>query len=226
MISWIAFSGVIGIADGCHIRISKPSFEKDPLQQEKFFNRKGYYSWNALGVIDDTLRFIYFSCKYPGNAHDSRVYNESRLKAKLEETYDENAPRHLIGDKGYQLQKTMLIPVREDQVITQAQKDFIRMFIKLRIKVEHAFGILKKFFPALLYGLRKDKVLNSQATVFAAVVLYNMARDFNEPEPILPQDMTIGQFDQLVRDSTINQACRLQDRDKQIRNLIIDTYFS
>ena len=94
------FLGVIGIADGCHIRISKPRFEKDPFQRDKFYNRKGFFSWNALGVIDDRLKFIYFSCKHPGNAHDSRIYNESRLKAKLEATYDPNRPRHLIGDKG------------------------------------------------------------------------------------------------------------------------------
>ena len=126
--------GVIGIADGTHIRISKPRFEKDPLQRDKFYNRKGFYSWNCLGVVDDTLKFIYFSAKYPGNAHDSRVYNESRLKAILEEMYDEEAPRFLIGDKGFQLQETMLVPIREDQVRTEAEKLFNRIFGKLRVR--------------------------------------------------------------------------------------------
>ena len=126
--------GVIGIADGCQIKISKPRFERDPLQKDKFFNRKGFFSWNCLGIIDDNLRFTYFSCKYPGNAHDSRVYNESRLKAKLQETYNPDKPRHLMGDKGYNLQNTMLVPVREDQVQTRAQRLFNIALSKFRVK--------------------------------------------------------------------------------------------
>ena len=81
-------------------------------------------------------------------------------------------------------------------------------------------------FPALLYGLRKYKQQNSQATIFAAVVLYNLARDFNEPDPLLPPEMTIQSFDRMVSDSIINRACRSQDKNKQLRNQIVTTYFS
>ena len=48
--------------------------------------------------------------------------------------YNPNAPRFLIGDKGFQLQETMLVPIREDQVRTEAEKLFNRIFGKLRVK--------------------------------------------------------------------------------------------
>ena len=48
--------------------------------------------------------------------------------------YDEEAPRFLIGDKGFQLQETMLVPIREDQVRTEAEKLFNRIFGKLRVR--------------------------------------------------------------------------------------------
>ena len=168
--------GVIGIADGTQIKISKPRFERDPLQQDKFFNRKGFHSWNALGIIDDQLKFIYFSCKYPGNAHDTRIYNESKLKATLQANFNPDRPRHLMGDKGYQLQNTMLTPVRADKIRNQADKLYNIAFGKMRVRVECSYGFLKKYFPALLYGLRKYKAINSQATVFTAIVLYNLGQ--------------------------------------------------
>ena len=92
--------------------------------------------------------------------------------------------------------------------------------------VEHGFGILKMLFPALLYGLRKYKAINSQATIFAAVVLYNLTRDFNDDDPVLPQDLSNQEFDRLIRSTRINVATRQRDDNKFVRDQIIETYFT
>ena len=95
------------------------------------------------------------------------------------------------------------------------------------LEVEHSFGILKEMFPALLYGLRKHKALNSLSTIFAAVVLYNLARHFNEPDPILPEDLSNDEFDRLMQLTDVNRACRRpRNEHKIVRDQIIRNYFS
>ena len=82
-------------------------------------------------------------------------------------------------------------------------------------------------FPILLYGLRKHFAINSQATVFACIVLYNMGRDFNDCDPILPPNMTMREFDELMRlTRSANVASRLVDDSKFVRNQIIANYFT
>ena len=131
-----------------------------------------------------------------------------------------------MGDKGYQLQKTLMIPKKENQIRTQADRDFNKLFNRIRVLVEHAFGILKMMFPALLYGLRKRTALYSQSTIFAAVVLYNLARDFNEPEPILPPNLNLDTFDQMMQSTQVNTPCRLRNQSTFIRDQIIEKYFT
>ena len=97
----------------------------------------------------------------------------------------------------------------------------------MQFLVEHSFGILKTMFPILLYGLRKYKAINSLAAVFAAVVLYNLGRDFNEPDPILPPHMSMQDFDQMMRlTRSSNAASRLVEESKFVRNQIIANYFT
>ena len=81
-------------------------------------------------------------------------------------------------------------------------------------------------FPALLYGLRKSTAVNSQATIFAAIVLYNLARDFHEPDPILPANLSVEEFDRMMQATQINTPCRLRNENTFIRDQIIQNYFT
>ena len=70
-----------------NIIISKPKWV-NKVEQERFYNRKGFYGWNGFAVVNDQKVFIWFSVQAPGSYHDSRIHNESWLKVKDEREFD------------------------------------------------------------------------------------------------------------------------------------------
>lgn len=68
-----------GALDGTHIPIIAPSsFHTD------YYNRKGWYSVLLQGLVDHQYMFRDFDIGWPGKCHDSFVFQNSRLHAKLE----------------------------------------------------------------------------------------------------------------------------------------------
>ena len=130
-----------------------------------YFNRKGYYSINCMVVVDNLKRIRHFTSRHCGSAHDSKIFGESHLRAKLERDFDPEKPRVLIGDEGYRCLKFLLTPIREDRITTESQRNYNKALSRVRITVEHSFGILKKRFPALLYQMRCRKISNAQAII-------------------------------------------------------------
>ncbi|XP_049283827.1 putative nuclease HARBI1 [Anopheles funestus] len=62
--------GIVKCVDGTHIRIIAPVFDRD-----YHYNRKGFYSLNAMVVCDHKMRFRYVDTRYSGSNHDSHVWN-------------------------------------------------------------------------------------------------------------------------------------------------------
>ena len=116
-------------------------------------------------VTDHLKRIRHFSTRHCGSAHDSQIFAESHLRAKLEEDFDENYPRVLLGDEGYSCTRILLTPIRNDRIVTDSQKQYNKAHKKTRVKVENAFGILKKRFPCLLYQMRCRKLSNVQTII-------------------------------------------------------------
>lgn len=57
--------------DGCHIPIKCPP---GGLQSGKeFHNIKNFYSLVLMALVDAKYRFIWASCGFPGNSHDSVI---------------------------------------------------------------------------------------------------------------------------------------------------------
>ena len=59
----------------------------------------------------------------------------------------------------------MLTPIKDGREETDPEKRYNGALKKVRIGVEHAFGMLKKRFPCLLYMLRCDKMENIQSII-------------------------------------------------------------
>ena len=213
------------ITDGCLIPISTPTWAKTQEARKKFFCRKYFYAWNCLGICDHENRFIWFSCQAPGATHDSVIYYTSKVRAKIEATFDYDSPRFFLGDKGYRNERSMIVPIRENSVKTRAQKLFNTALSKARIVIEHSYGIFKKTWPIFLYKVRKYNCSNSQCTILAGVVLHNIARNLREEVPPLPSTMSLERFDQLMSVQK-DQATTNVEHNSFIRNSIIANYFS
>ncbi|XP_058127713.1 putative nuclease HARBI1 [Anopheles ziemanni] len=68
-------SGIPGITmavDGTHIRIVAP--KENPVM---YFNRKGFYSLNALMICDNNSIIRYVNARYGGSNHDAFILNSS-----------------------------------------------------------------------------------------------------------------------------------------------------
>ena len=75
------FPNVIGCIDCTHIPIKSPGGDNG----EVFRNRKGWMSLNVQVVGGPNYEIQDIVIRWPGSAHDSRIFDNSSLKIKLEE---------------------------------------------------------------------------------------------------------------------------------------------
>ena len=121
--------------DGIHIEIDAPI-----NSPESYFNRKGFYSQNVLGVVDAQKRFRFLS-NHVGLAHNSRVLRISPTLINNINFLDDGY--HLIGDKAYRGYSNILIPgVTENATIENYTENLTNQIIR----VENAFRLFKRKF--------------------------------------------------------------------------------
>ncbi|XP_068083427.1 putative nuclease HARBI1 [Anabrus simplex] len=175
-----AFPRTIGSLDCTHIRIKSPGGDAP----EDFRNRKGYFSMNVQTVCDTKLRIRDIVARWPGSSHDSTIFNNSVLKARLERGDFGNSV--LVCDSGYAPGLHLLPPLRNPA--TRAQQLYNESLIRTRNTVERQYGVWKARFPVLALGIRQ-KIENVQGVIVACAVLHNMAIDNNEHQPPLDAEV-------------------------------------
>ncbi|RXG60428.1 hypothetical protein Avbf_11387 [Armadillidium vulgare] len=104
-------------------------FEKNQNVQE--FNSQGFPG--TIGALDGD----------PGSYHDSRVWRRSSLGHRILENENGLTPFHLIGDKTFPLNKSLIVPFRDNGHLTENQRIFNERHSTARMAIEHSFGLLK-----------------------------------------------------------------------------------
>jgi hypothetical protein len=183
--------------------------------------RKHYWSVNCLVTCDHS---------------DSKICNESALRGVLERRFSLAKPQFLIGDEGYPCTNVLLTVVREAQInkitdgaLKEKSHQYNRTLKKVRMIIEHVFGLVKKRFPALLYELRCK--LDTATTVIAsAIVLHNTILLFHEEmsPPELPQTISEETFgEQMLRLDMENVLLSGRPRQQQfrVRDNVIKKFF-
>ncbi|XP_041786439.1 putative nuclease HARBI1 [Anopheles merus] len=66
--------GVVMCVDSTHIKIIAPVDDYD-----QHYNRKGYYSLNAMIICDHLMKIRYVNAKFGGANHDSHIWNVSGM---------------------------------------------------------------------------------------------------------------------------------------------------
>ncbi|KAH9111516.1 hypothetical protein AeMF1_013990 [Aphanomyces euteiches] len=117
--------------------------------QHRFRNRKGQTTTNAMGVVDETGRFLALFVGAEGCASDSFVFNMSNFERLIPDGH------FYLGDAGYRLSPFLLTPYRNQRYHLRewapnpdgrpksAKELFNYRHSKARIVVERAFGIMK-----------------------------------------------------------------------------------
>ncbi|XP_052285788.1 putative nuclease HARBI1 [Dreissena polymorpha] len=157
------FPQVVGVVDGTHIRIQAPSANEDD-----YVNRKGFHSLNVQMICDATFRFVDVVAKWPGSVHDSRIFRESAIRQRFERGEIDGL---LLGDSGYGCKRYLMTPYQNTD--SPCKERFNISLCRTRVVIEQAFGVLKRRFPCLHYGLRVKPDRAAKITV-ACVILHNI----------------------------------------------------
>lgn len=129
--------GVAGEIHCTHIPIQSPGGRNS----EVYRNRIGFFSINVQAICDHECNFTNVVARWPGSTHDSRIFENSNICARFE--------RHeiLLGDNGYPLRQYLITPLLHCN--TKPEIVFNIAHCHSWVKIENAFGILKRMFPCL-----------------------------------------------------------------------------
>ncbi|XP_029672386.1 putative nuclease HARBI1 isoform X2 [Formica exsecta] len=174
------FPKVIGAIDCTHVKIQSPGGE----EAEVYRSRKGIFTINVQAVCDSTLKFLDLVARWPDGLVQPMIFNASRIHARF--INGEMGDALLLGDSGYACSNFLLTSLLETH--TQAEQLYNESQIRTRNVIEKSFGVWKRRFAALAFGLR-IKPLTAQAVIMATAVLHNVARDEAEPDPLADFDV-------------------------------------
>ena len=159
------FPGVLGLVDGTHVRIQKPS-----ENEADYVNRNFYHSINVQAICQHDGRFIDLLARFPGSVHDSLIWKLSQAGIYIENNF--SVGEHILGDSGYMLRPYSLTPYRQPASLSQSNYNYAHK--RTRVLIEQTFGRWKRRFHCLHGEIRMnpEKVCK---IIIACAVLHNMA---------------------------------------------------
>jgi len=143
-----------------------------------FINRKGFYSINSVVVCDFKNKILHHITRHAGSAHDSRIFNESRLNAFLLGQHNPARPKILLGqlylfpilfvlafkvcifsgDSDFQCSPILITPICQDAVQNNREELFNSSLSRARLQIKHLFGVIKRRFPVLRGVMRSTNL--------------------------------------------------------------------
>lgn len=206
--------GIVGIIDGTHCRIQRPTDH-----EEDFVCRKGYHSINAGVVVDFEGKARWISATWPGSAHDSRVFKTSQLYAQLKAKEVEGA---IVGDSAYGSEEFLLKPLN---IVRNSQEmRYNNAICSARSRIEQCFGVLKRQFHILHGECRYDPEKAAEIIV-CCCVLRNISIENKEPpnyDEYQGADRQDGEVPSEPLDDTMNPP---NMRAREFVNNIITRFF-
>ncbi|XP_036340860.1 putative nuclease HARBI1 [Rhagoletis pomonella] len=133
--------GIVMCVDGTHIKILKPAAGNAHL----YYNRKGYYSVNAMIICDHKQRIRYVNSRYAGASHDSFIWDNSDASTYFQAQYENgDKSTRLLGDSSYPLLPWLITPFRSAGVDSPESR-FNKSHSKGRNIVERTIGVWKNW---------------------------------------------------------------------------------
>lgn len=127
-----------------------PLFQKPGLHGEAWFDKSSRYSMNGQFVsLLHNLRVIDYSLGHTGSAHDSYVFQSTRVSSNYGAFL---SPGEWIwADSAYPVRRWCVPPFKKprDGELSREQKHFNYFLSVVRVRSEHAIGLLKGRFQSL-----------------------------------------------------------------------------
>ena len=175
------FPNCIGAIDGKHVPIVCPK-----RGGSHYYNYKQFHSIVLLAIVDAHYKFRTISVGSNGACSDLQIFNETPMKAKIDNDEfewpapaclpndDYPLPHYFIGDDAFGLEQWLMKPYSRRR-LTKEEKVFNYRLSRARRVVENAFGILVKRFRCLLKTLEVGPEQAARITL-TCCILHNLMR--------------------------------------------------
>lgn len=129
-----------------------------------------------------------------------------------------------MGDSAYALRKYLLTPLLNP--VTRSEMKYNKSHKTTRNTIERCFGLWKRRFPVLAYGIRL-KLDTGLTVIVATAVLHNIANQQGESQPPETDDFSENFLRRLIRNGQIEINRRYQEGrvGLTVRNNLINNYF-
>ena len=129
--------------DGCHIPIKCPPGGQEACKE--YHNFKNFYSVVLMAMVDSHYRFIWGSCSYPGNSHDSIIFQSTDLWSKIQKgnylpqiakkVGSQDVPPLVVGDSAFPFTSWLMKPFT-NAILTEKQRYFNYRLSRARMVTE------------------------------------------------------------------------------------------
>ena len=168
---------IIGCIDGTLIPVLRPR-ENEHI----YVCRKWFHALNVTIVNRADLSISFLSRPYPGNTHDSFVYQNSHLPDILSQQRQFHNC-YIIGDSAYPLDEHLLVPFLRPGGMDQCR--FNSVIKVVRCSVERTLGLWKGRWRAIdkQGGPVRFQPERAAQVILATAILHNICIRMRVPEP-------------------------------------------
>ena len=117
------------------------------LDAEAYFSCKKNYGFNLQAICDWNGKFIWVYIGHTASVHNATAFKLTNLYHSYNSHFDPK--EYILADKAYSLERHIITPYKEPASRQANNAIFNKQFAKTRVKIEHAFGVLKARWPTL-----------------------------------------------------------------------------
>ena len=220
--------------DGCHIPLKCPAGGLEASKE--YHNFKNFYSVILMAMVDSNYQFIWGSCGFPGNSHDSVIFQSTDLWANImqneailkigKQIEGIHIPALILVDSAFPL-KFWMLKTYSNAMLTPKQRCFNYRLSRARMVTEGAYGQLKGRWR-VLHRKYESSAKEVKIITLACVILHNICISQNDQLPKywdITSDLHISAE---VRDTLdMTKAQKVKDSEKEaikIRNALADHF--
>ena len=141
------FRHCIGFLDGSNIVLR----DRPMLDPEAYLSRNQNYGFNLQAICDWNGKFIWMYMGHTASAHDSTAFKSTDIYRNSSTYFDPE--EYILADKAYALERHVITsyeePTSRETENTAENAAFNKQFSTARVKIAHAFGVLKARWPTL-----------------------------------------------------------------------------
>lgn len=178
-----------GAIDGCHIPIQCPPGGEEACKE--YHNFKNFFSIVMMAIVDAAARFMWVSVGFPGNSHDSIIFQSTQLWSDITEKkvipeisqnfQGTDIYPMILGDSAFPFRIWLMKPY-SNAVLSAEQHYFNYRLSRARMVSERAFGQLKSRWR-VLYRKSSCQPDAVKCIALACVVLHNVCIDVSDSLP-------------------------------------------